>query len=81
MKTRQLGPTPHVSAIGLGAMGMSQSHGERNDEQSIRRSIGLDLGLDFIDTADVYGKGANEILVARLCVVAAPKHSWLPSLG
>ncbi len=67
MKTRQLGPNgPQVSAIGLGAMGMSQSYGERNDEQSIRTvHRALDLGLDFIDTADVYGKGANEILIGQ----------------
>src|SRR6476646_4775833 len=67
MKTRQLGPNgPQVSAIGLGAMGMSQSYGERNDEQSIRTvHRALDLGLDFIDTADVYGKGANEIHIGQ----------------
>jgi aryl-alcohol dehydrogenase-like predicted oxidoreductase len=67
MKTRRLGPNgPHVSAIGLGAMGMSQSYGERNDEQSIRTvHRALDLGLNFIDTADVYGKGANEVLIGQ----------------
>lgn len=55
-----------VSALGLGCMGMSEFYGERDDEQSIRvihRS--LDLGIDFLDTADMYGIGANEELVGR----------------
>ena len=67
MKTRKLGPDgPQVSAIGLGAMGMSQSYGRRNDEESLRTlHRALDLGLNFIDTADVYGNGSNEILVGE----------------
>jgi aryl-alcohol dehydrogenase-like predicted oxidoreductase len=52
--------------MGLGCMGMSEFYGARDDEESIRvihRS--LDLGIDFLDTADVYGNGANEQLVGR----------------
>src|SRR2546428_12004559 len=55
-----------VSAIGLGCMGMSQSYGTGDDEESIRTiHRALDLGVTLIDTADAYAKGANERLVGR----------------
>ena len=63
--TRQLGDLS-VSALGLGCMGMSQSYGEADEVESIatiRRA--LDLGVSFLDTADVYGDGRNEMLVGR----------------
>ena len=55
-----------MSAIGLGCMGMSQSYGPGNDEESIRTiHRALDLGVTLLDTADVYGRGANETLVGQ----------------
>jgi aryl-alcohol dehydrogenase-like predicted oxidoreductase len=67
MKRRQLGTGGlAVSAIGLGCMGMSQSYGAPDDAESIRTiQRALDLGVTFLDTADAYGKGANETLVGK----------------
>lgn len=67
MKLRQLGQQgPLVSALGLGAMGMSQSYGARDDAESVRTlHHALDLGVNFIDTADIYGKGHNEELIGQ----------------
>ena len=64
---RRLGRNgPEVSAIGLGCMGMSQSYGVPDDEESIRTiHRAIELGITFLDTADVYGRGANEDLVGR----------------
>jgi aryl-alcohol dehydrogenase-like predicted oxidoreductase len=67
MDHRPLGPSGlTVSAIGLGCMGMSQSYGVPDDDESIRTiHRAIDLGVTLIDTADVYGKGGNEQLVGR----------------
>jgi aryl-alcohol dehydrogenase-like predicted oxidoreductase len=67
MQTRRLGPAgPAVSALGLGCMGMSDFYADRDDDrsaQTIHRA--LELGVDFLDTADMYGPHTNEELVGR----------------
>ncbi|GAA3229455.1 aldo/keto reductase [Nonomuraea helvata] len=67
MKKRILGKSgPEVSALGLGCMGMSEFYGPGDDKESIAViHRALDLGIDFLDTADMYGRGANEELVGR----------------
>jgi aryl-alcohol dehydrogenase-like predicted oxidoreductase len=67
VQQRKLGHSDlSVSALGLGCMGMSEFYGPRNDEQSIATiHRALDLGVNFLDTADVYGRGDNEELVGK----------------
>jgi aryl-alcohol dehydrogenase-like predicted oxidoreductase len=67
MEYRRLGKSSLVvSAMGLGCMGMSQSYGTPDDNESIATiHHAIDQGLTFLDTADMYGVGANEELVGR----------------
>lgn len=66
MNKRTLGQGLEVSAEGLGCMGMSDFYGVRDDEKSIKTiHHGLDSGINFLDTADMYGPFTNEILVGK----------------
>ena len=76
METRKLGSQGlEVSTLGLGCMGMSEFYGGRDDAESaatINRA--LDLGVTFLDTADMYGVGRNEELVGR---VVRERRKWV----
>ncbi len=67
MKRRKLGRQGlEVSQLGLGCMGMSDFYGAGDDAQSVATiQRALELGIDFLDTADMYGRGQNERLLGR----------------
>jgi aryl-alcohol dehydrogenase-like predicted oxidoreductase len=68
MHTRQLGKNgPHVSAIGLGCMGMTDFYTPGTDTTEATATLhrALELGVNFLDTADMYGPHTNEALIGR----------------
>jgi len=68
MKKVELGKTGvKVSQLGLGCMGMSEFYGAADEEESMKvLNISIDAGVDFLDTADAYGAGENEKLLAKI---------------
>ncbi len=76
METRKLGQQGlEVSALGLGCMGMSDFYAGRDETESIATiNLALDRGVTFLDTADMYGVGANEELVGR---VVRERREWV----
>lgn len=86
MKYRELGNTGEkLSAVGLGCMGMSHAYGSRDDAESIEvLKLAIDLGINFWDTADIYGPHINEELIAKVLapnrdkVFIATKFGFLP---
>src|SRR3981189_1504811 len=66
MKTRRLGQNLEVSALGLGCMGMSEFYGTADEGEAIATiHRAIELGVDFLDMADMYGPFTNEMLVGR----------------
>jgi aryl-alcohol dehydrogenase-like predicted oxidoreductase len=85
MHTRTLGQGLEVSAIGFGAMGMSQSYGPNPGDRRAMITVlrgAVDLGVTFFDTAEVYGPYVNEELLGEALapvrgqVVIATKFGW-----
>lgn len=74
MQTRTLGSTgPTVSALGLGAMGMSALYGDADRGESIATvHAALEAGVTLIDTGDFYGMGHNELLIGEALRAASP---------
>src|SRR4051794_17640606 len=66
METRRLGQKLEVSALGLGCMGMSEFYGTADEGEAIATiHRATELGITFLDTADMYGPFTNEKLVGR----------------
>ncbi len=73
MKHRRLGTELEVSALGLGCMGMSEFYGPRDDDESFKvLDRAVELGIDFFDTADMYGPHHNEELIGRFLSTRRP---------
>ena len=87
MKKQRLGQSNLMaSVIGLGCMGMSEWYGKPDDQESLATlKTAIDMGLNFFDTADVYGNGHNERFVGnalkevRKDMIIATKFGFLPN--
>jgi aryl-alcohol dehydrogenase-like predicted oxidoreductase len=83
MKKAKLGRDgPAVSAMGLGCMGMSEFYGPGDEDESLATiAAAIDAGIDFFDTADVYGMGANEELLAKALRDRRPRLTIATKFG
>jgi len=74
MQRRTLGTDLEVSALGLGCMGMSEFYGPQDDVASMQvLDQAIEMGIDFLDTADMYGPYHNEALIGRFLATRRPK--------
>jgi len=88
MLYRKFGKTDiNLPSIGLGCMGMSHGYGEPNDEESIATlEKAIEIGVTFWDTADIYGAGRNEELIAKVLkpnrdkIFLATKFGFVPGV-
>lgn len=82
MKIRKLGTDLKVSALGLGCMGMSEFYGPRDDEQAMQvLERAIEMGIDFLDTADMYGPHHNEELIGRFLASRQPSVKIATKFG
>jgi len=82
MQRRTLGTDLDVSALGLGCMGMSEFYGPRDDEQSLAvLAQAIESGIDFLDTADMYGPHHNEELIGRFLSLHKPRVKIATKFG
>ena len=82
METRYLGKNKfQVSALGLGCMGMSFAYGGAEESQAINTiHAAVDLGVTFLDTAEVYGPFENEVLIGKAIKAFATRYRLRPNL-
>lgn len=82
MQRRKLGTGLDVPALGLGCMGMSEFYGPRDDEQAMQVLVqATEMGIDFLDTADIYGPHHNEELVGRFLATHRPQVQIATKFG
>lgn len=82
MQQRTLGHDLQVSALGLGCMGMSEFYGPRDDALALQAlDHAVEAGIDFLDTADVYGPHHNEELIGRFLATRRPRVKIATKFG
>lgn len=82
MQRRKIGSDLDVSALGLGCMGISEFYGPRDDKQALQvLEQAINMGVDFLDTADMYGPHHNEELIGRFLATRKPKVQIATKFG